>query len=144
MQLITESQTSVTALFFYHGVKEEIELWKKAEQSPPLSEDEKQKILQKCKISISKYAKAILLCKSFMRSNSSLEILIVGDQETYQVQEVEKETFALIRLKGISVYVSWKKWIALLSFGPKEKLKKIKTYGIRISHENTVKRHPAL
>ena len=37
-----------------------------------------------------------------MRSNSSLEILIVGDQETYQVQEVEKETFALIRLKGIS------------------------------------------
>ena len=126
MQLITESQTSVTALFFYHGVKKEIELWKKAEQSPPLSEDEKQKILQKCKISISKYAKAILLCKSFMRSNSSLEILIVGDQETYQVQEVEKETFALIRLKGISVYVSWKKWIALLSFGPKEKLKKIK------------------
>ena len=100
LQLITESQTSVTALFFYHGVKKEIELWKKAEQTPPLSEDEKQKILQKCKISISKYAKAILLCKSFMRS-SSLEILIVGDQETYQVQEVEKETFALIRLKGI-------------------------------------------
>lgn len=102
MQLITESQTSVTALFFYHGVKKEIELWKTAERSPPLPEDEKQKILQKCKISISKYAKAILLCKSFMRSNSSLEILIVGDQETYQVQEVEKETFALIRLKGIS------------------------------------------
>lgn len=102
MQLITESQTSVTALFFYHGVKKEIELWKTAERLPPLPEDEKQKILQKCKISISKYAKAILLCKSFMRSNSSLEILIVGDQETYQVQEVEKETFALIRLKGIS------------------------------------------
>ena len=81
-------------------MKKEIELWKKAEETPPLSEDEKQKILQKCKISISKYAKAILLCKSFMRS-SSLEILIVGDQETYQVQEVEKETFALIRLKGI-------------------------------------------
>ncbi|XP_020632863.1 uncharacterized protein LOC110069677, partial [Orbicella faveolata] len=100
IQLITESQTSVTALFFYHGVKKEIELWKTAERSPPLPEDEKQKILQKCKISISKYAKAILLCKSFMRSNSSLEILIVGDQETYQVQEVEKETFALIRLKG--------------------------------------------
>ena len=36
-----------------------------------------------------------------MRSNSSLEILIVGDEETYQVQEVEKETFALIRLKGL-------------------------------------------
>jgi len=35
-----------------------------------------------------------------MRSNSSLEILIVGDEETYQIQEVEKETFALIRLKG--------------------------------------------
>lgn len=102
MQLISESQASVTALFFYHGVKKEIELWKKAEQSPPLPEDDKQNILQKCKISISKYAKAILLCKSFMRSNSSLEILIVGDQETYQVQEVEKETFALIRLKGIS------------------------------------------
>ena len=102
LQLITESQTSVTALFFYHGVKKEIELWKTVEQSPPLSEDDKEKVLQKCKISISKYAKAILLCKSFMRSNSSLEILIVGDQETYQVQEVEKETFALIRLKGIS------------------------------------------
>ena len=102
MQLITESQTSVTALFFYHGVKKEIELWKEAEQTPPLSEDEKQKILQKCKISISKYAKAILLCKSLIQRNSSLEILIVGVQEAYQVQEVEKETFALIRLKGIS------------------------------------------
>ena len=38
-----------------------------------------------------------------MRSKSSLEIRIVGDQETYQVQEVEKETFALIRLKGILI-----------------------------------------
>ena len=100
LQLITESKTNIIALFFYHGVKKEIETWKQAEKSPPPSEDEKKNILQKCKISISKYAKAILLCKSFMRSNSSLEILIVGDQETYQVQEVEKETFALIRLKG--------------------------------------------
>ena len=82
-------------------MKKEIELWKKAEQSPPLSEDDKQNILQKCKLSISKYAKAILLSKSFMQSNSSLEILIVGDQETCQVQEAEKETFVLIRLKGI-------------------------------------------
>ena len=40
-----------------------------------------------------------------MRSNSSLEILIVGDEETYQVQEDEKETFALIRLKGNSASV---------------------------------------
>ncbi|XP_022801603.1 uncharacterized protein LOC111339252 isoform X2 [Stylophora pistillata] len=100
IKLITESHTSVTALFFYHGVKKEIEGWKQIEKIPPPSEEETQKILQKCKISISKYAKAILLCKSFMRSNSSLEILIVGDEETYQVQEVEKETFALIRLKG--------------------------------------------
>ncbi|KAJ7374341.1 60S acidic ribosomal protein P1 [Desmophyllum pertusum] len=100
IQLITESKTNIIALFFYHGVKKEIETWKQAERSPPPSEDDKRKILQNCKISIKKYAKAILLCKSFMRSNSSLEILIVGDQETYQVQEVEKETFALIRLKG--------------------------------------------
>lgn len=100
LQLITESKTNIIALFFYHGVKKEIETWKQAERSPPPSEDDKRKILQNCKISIKKYAKAILLCKSFMRSNSSLEILIVGDQETYQVQEVEKETFALIRLKG--------------------------------------------
>lgn len=94
---------NITALFFYHEVKKEIESWKEAEKSPPLSEDQKQKILQKCKISISKYAKAILLCKSFLRSNSSLEIRIVGDQDTYKVQEVEKETFALIRLKGWSI-----------------------------------------
>lgn len=102
LQLITESKTNITALFFYHGVKKEIETWKQAiaNKSPPPSEDEKKKILQKCKISISKYAKAILLCKSFMRSNSSLEILIVSDQEAYEVQEVEKETFALVRLKG--------------------------------------------
>lgn len=100
LQLITESKTTITALFFYHGVKKEIQLWKEAEKSPPPSENDKQKLLQKCKISISKYAKAILLCKSFMRSNSSLEIRIVGDEETYQIQEVEKETFALIRLKG--------------------------------------------
>lgn len=100
IQLIQESKTNITALFFYHGVKKEIESWKGAEKSPPPSEDEKQKILQKCKISISKYAKAILLCKSLLRSNSSLEIRIVGDQDTYKIQEVEKETFALIRLKG--------------------------------------------
>lgn len=87
-------------MFFYHGVKNEIGGWKQVEKVPPPSNKEKEKILQKCKISISKYAKAVLLCKSFMRSNSTLEILIVGDEETYQVQEVEKETFALIRLRG--------------------------------------------
>ena len=100
LQLITESKTNIIALFFYHGVKMEIEKWKQAERSPPPSEDDKRKILKNCKISINKYAKAILLCKSSIRSNSSLEILIVGDQETNQVQEVEKEVFALIRLKG--------------------------------------------
>ncbi|XP_015766245.1 PREDICTED: tyrosine-protein kinase Fer-like isoform X3 [Acropora digitifera] len=96
IELIRESKTNVTALFFYHGVKNEIELWKKEAKS----EEEKQKNLKKCKISISKYAKAILLCKSFLRNKSSLEMRIVGDQDTYKVQEVERETFALIRLKG--------------------------------------------
>lgn len=100
LQLIKESQTNVTALFFYHGVKKEIQAWKQVEKTPPPSEEEKNKILEKCKISIRKYAQAILLCRSLMRSKSSLEILIVSDQETYDVQEVEKETFALIRLKG--------------------------------------------
>ena len=101
LQLITESKTRITALFFYHGVQNEIQKWKEVEQSPTLNEKDRQKILQKCKISISKYAKAILLCNSFMRSNSSLEIRIVGDLETYEIQEVERETFALIRLKGL-------------------------------------------
>ncbi|XP_073247828.1 uncharacterized protein [Porites lutea] len=100
IQLIDGSrEISITALFFYHGVKKEIELWKEAEKLPSSSEDQKKK-LQKCRISISKYAKAILRCKSLLRSNSSLEIRIVGDQGAYNVQEVEKETFALIRLKG--------------------------------------------
>lgn len=81
-------------------MKKEIELWKEAEKLPSSSEDQKKK-LQKCRISISKYAKAILRCKSLLRSNSSLEIRIVGDQGAYNVQEVEKETFALIRLKGL-------------------------------------------
>ena len=101
-QMIKESKTNVTALFFYHGVKNEIELWKKEANS----EEEKQKNLKKCKISISKYAKAILLCKSFLRNKSSLEIRIVGDQDTYKVQEVERETFALIRLKGMMTIVT--------------------------------------
>ncbi|XP_015774992.1 PREDICTED: uncharacterized protein LOC107353184 [Acropora digitifera] len=96
IKMIKESKTKVTALFFYHGVKNEIELWKKEAKS----EEEKQRNLKKCKISISKYAKTILLCKSFLRNKSSLEIRIVGDQDTYKVQEVERETFALIRLKG--------------------------------------------
>ncbi|XP_044172563.1 uncharacterized protein LOC114963820 isoform X2 [Acropora millepora] len=95
-KMIKESKTNVTALFFYHGVKNEIELWKKEAKS----EEEKQKNLKKCKISISKYAKAILLCKSFLLNKSSLEIRIVGDQDTYKVQEVDRETFALIRLQG--------------------------------------------
>ena len=117
LQLITESKTNITALFFYHGVKKEIETWKQAiaNKSPPPSEDEKKKILQKCKISISKYAKAILLCKSFMRSNSSLEILIVSDQEAYEVQEVEKETFALVRLKGWFSVKSVNLWEEIVS-----------------------------
>ena len=58
--------------------------------------------LRKCKISISKYAKVALLANSFMQPNSSLEIRIV-DSEKYDVEkqkEVERETFALIRLKG--------------------------------------------
>ena len=100
LQLITESSTKVTALFFYHGVKKEIEAWRTLDCSSPSSEEVKQKILQHCKISISKYAKAIRLCKSFMRSNSSLEILIVGDENFCHQQETEKETFALLRLKG--------------------------------------------
>lgn len=82
-------------------MKKEIELWKEAEKLPSSSEDQKKTLVQKCKISISKYAKAILRCKSLLRSNSSLEIRIVGDQGAYNVQEVEKETFALIRLKGL-------------------------------------------
>ena len=100
--MIKESKTNVTALFFYHGVKNEIELWKKEAKS----EEEKQKNLKKCKISISKYAKAILLCKSFPRNKSSVEIRIVGDQDTYNVEEVERETFALIRLKGMITIVT--------------------------------------
>ncbi|XP_067026413.1 uncharacterized protein [Acropora muricata] len=96
IEMIKESKTNVTALFFYHGVKNEIELWRKAAKSV----EEKQKNLNKCRISINRYAMAILLCKSPLRHKSSLEIRIVGDQETYKVQEVEKETFALIRLKG--------------------------------------------
>ena len=82
-------------------MKKEIELWKEVEKLPSSSDDQKKKLLQKCKISISKYAKAILRCKSLLKSNSSLEIRIVGDQGAYNVQEVEKETFALIRLKGL-------------------------------------------
>ena len=100
--MIKESETNVTALFFYHRVKNEIELWRKEAKS----EEEKQKNLEKSKISIRKYAKAILLCKFFLRSKSSLEIRIVGDQETYNVEEVEKETFALIRLKGMMTNVT--------------------------------------
>ncbi|XP_044174421.1 uncharacterized protein LOC122958076 [Acropora millepora] len=95
-KMIEKSETKVTALFFYHGVKKEIELWRKEAKS----EEEKKKNLEKSKISIRKYAKVILLCKFFLRSKSSLEIRMVGDQETYNVEEVEKETFALIRLKG--------------------------------------------
>ena len=101
-QMIKESKTNVTALFFYHGVKNEIELWRKEAKS----EEEKKKNLEKSKISIRKYAKVILLCKFFLRSKSSLEIRIVGDQETYNVEEVEKETFALIRLKGMMTNVT--------------------------------------
>ena len=100
--MIDKSKTKVTALFFYHGVKNEIELWKKEAKS----EEEKQRNLKKCKISISKYAKAILLCKSFLRKKSSLKIRIVGDRDTCKVQEVERETFSLIRLKGMMTIVT--------------------------------------
>ena len=102
LQIITnpESKTRVVCLFHYHGVKREIQMWKEVEKSPPLPEDEKQKTLLKCKISISKYAKVILLSNSFMRRSSSLEIRIVGDSVKYDEKEVARETFALIRLKG--------------------------------------------
>ena len=86
-------------------MKREIQKWKEAGKTPPPSEDEKQNILLKCQISISKYAKVVLLAKSFMQRNSSMEIRIV-DSEKYDAEkqkEVERETFALIRLKGIKV-----------------------------------------
>ena len=104
LKLITspDSETKVTTLFHYHGVKREIQKWKEVDASPTLSENEKEKILLKCKISISKYAKVALLANSFMRRNSSLEIRIV-DSEKYNLEklkEIQRETFALIRLKG--------------------------------------------
>ncbi|XP_068708228.1 uncharacterized protein [Montipora foliosa] len=104
LKLITspDSETKVTTLFHYHGVKREIQKWKEVDASPTLSENEKKKILLKCKISISKYAKVALLANSFMRRNSSLEIRIV-DSEKYNLEklkEIQRETFALIRLKG--------------------------------------------
>ena len=97
MQLINRG-TKVTALFFYHGVKGEIREWRNIGQQSDLAEE--QRVLRKCKISISKYAKAVLLCNSFMRSNSSFEIRIVGDLTEDEQKEMTKETFALIRLKS--------------------------------------------
>ena len=98
--MIEESETKVTALFFYHGVKNEIQLWRKEAKS----EVEKQENLDKSKISIRKYVKAIGRCN--LGNKGSLEIRIVGDQETYNVEEVEKETFALIRLRGMMTIVT--------------------------------------
>ena len=62
-----------------------------------MPEDEKQNILLKCKISISRYAKVALLANSFMQRNSPMEIRIVDSEKQ---REVKRETFAFIRLKG--------------------------------------------
>ena len=90
----------MTALFFKHGYESEINKWKDIDKNPCLNADEKSKILLKCKLNINKYAKAILLAKSFMQSGSSLEILIVGDLTPDEKSLIDRETFALIRLKG--------------------------------------------
>ena len=95
------SGTKVTALFFKHGYEKEIEKWKEIDKKPNLSEKEKEDILSNCKLSINKYAKAILIAKSFMKSGSSLEILIVGDLTPEERSLIDTETFALIRLKGL-------------------------------------------
>ena len=95
-----KSGTKVTALFFKHGYEREINKWEEIDRNPNLTESEKQNILKKCKLNICKYAKAILLAKSFMQSGSSLEILIVGDLTQEERSLVDRETFALIRLRG--------------------------------------------
>ena len=74
-----------------------------------------------------------------MRSDSNLVIHIVGDQETYQVQEVEKETFALIRLTGYLFTESKIRWHASFLW-PEKYVKALLLNwiaGIMIAHGNT-------
>jgi len=61
----------------------------------------------------------VLLANSFMRRNSSLEIRIV-DSEKYNAEkqkEMERETFALIRLKGMKHFSLCVLQLKLLMWG---------------------------
>lgn len=49
---------------------------------------------------IRKYAEALLLCNSFLKSNSSFDMLLVPTLSKDELESMKKETYAYIQLKG--------------------------------------------
>ncbi|XP_066292396.1 uncharacterized protein [Branchiostoma lanceolatum] len=79
--------TKVVTLFFYHGLK--------AELDPNKVTDPKKR-----QMAIKKYVEVIKLCQTFVTSKSSLEIRIVDWTDPEERKEIDKEKFGLARLKG--------------------------------------------
>ncbi|XP_035695713.1 cAMP-dependent protein kinase type 1-like [Branchiostoma floridae] len=79
--------TKVVTLFFYHGLK--------AELDPDRVTDPKKR-----QMAIKKYVEVIKLCQTFVSSKSSLEIRIVDWRDPEERKEIDKEKFGLARLKG--------------------------------------------
>ena len=78
------------AIFFYE------EFLKEIEEKPGESIAQK---LQR-QMAILKYADAILLAKSVLKPNSTLELLVVEGLSKEEMQAMQMETFALIKLLG--------------------------------------------
>ncbi|XP_019614926.1 PREDICTED: uncharacterized protein LOC109462774 [Branchiostoma belcheri] len=79
--------TKVVTLFFYHGLK--------AELDPDRVPDPRER-----QMAIKKYVEVINLCQTFVSSKSSLEIRIVDWTDPAEIREIDKEKFGLARLKG--------------------------------------------
>ncbi|KAI8508137.1 60S acidic ribosomal protein P1 [Branchiostoma belcheri] len=79
--------TKVVTLFFYHGLK--------AELDPNRVTDPRKR-----QMAIKKYVEVIKLCQTFVSSKSSLEIRIVDWTDPAERREIDKEKFGLARLKG--------------------------------------------
>ncbi|GAB6029270.1 hypothetical protein CHUAL_005037 [Chamberlinius hualienensis] len=89
LKLIESGKVPVTCVFFYE------EFLKEVEKSLNENADKR----EQRRLAVIKYAESILLAQSVLRPNSTLELLVVDGLTKEEMMTMQKETFALVRLK---------------------------------------------
>ncbi|XP_062509470.1 uncharacterized protein LOC134185648 isoform X2 [Corticium candelabrum] len=83
LELIKQGETRIRAVFLFDEFKKEID---------DSNNDRRQMMIRK-------YAEAVLLCNSFLKTTSSFEIIMVPTLTSDELAAMKKETYAYIELK---------------------------------------------